>query len=185
MRSLWILQAGAIRRLLIVILLNDLVQSFSFLSRRNKPTCASLNIPLLQASSKTNKEDESTIEFQAQCGRGEDHLSAFLEEGDVVVYQTGTWFVDGVEVGDGSEPKFHYCQMETLQLVWTHNCEHGVIRGYQLDCLDSETLELSDEVVEFGPEQLIARIPVSWVQQGDGGQRAISPISLRDDLWRQ
>ena len=37
-----------------------------------------------------------------EYGRGEQHLSACLEEGDLVAYQVGTWMVDSVEVGDGS-----------------------------------------------------------------------------------
>ena len=32
-------------------------------------------------------------------GRGVDHLSAALEEGDLVLYQTGQWAVDGVAIG--------------------------------------------------------------------------------------
>ena len=126
-------------------------------------------------------DQEPTIEFQSDFGRGEAHLSAILEEGDVVVYQTGTWLVDGVEVGNGSDPELHYCRMETLQLVWTHNCEHGVIRGYELDPVGPNTLAQSDSVVEFGPEQLLARIPVVW---SEGEQRAISAVPLIDDLWR-
>jgi hypothetical protein len=56
-----------------------------------------------------------------------------IQEGDVVVYQTGTWRVDGVVVGDDTQPpSFQYCQIETIQVVWTHNCEHGVLRGIAL-----------------------------------------------------
>ena len=47
----------------------------------------------------------NSIDFQSDdthFGRGEMHLSAVLDEGDAVVYQTGTWFVDGVSVGDPS-----------------------------------------------------------------------------------
>ena len=35
----------------------------------------------------------------AEGGRGLDHLSAALEEGDLVLYQTGQWRVDGVTCG--------------------------------------------------------------------------------------
>ena len=41
----------------------------------------------------------------AEGGRGLDHLSAALEEGDLVLYQVGSWTVDGVTVGDGDEPE--------------------------------------------------------------------------------
>jgi hypothetical protein len=46
----------------------------------------------------------------------------------LVVYQTGTWTVDGVQVGDGTPPKWQYARVENVQIVSTHNCEHGVIR---------------------------------------------------------
>jgi len=121
------------------------------------------------------------IEYQAdeeKYGRGERHLSACLNEGDVVVYQGGTWLVDGVSVGDSdSNPTFHFAIVETIQLVWTHNCEHGVIRALPLKprrtrtrLVDStgeapergmtQILDIEDyELVEFGPEQLVAKLP--------------------------
>jgi hypothetical protein len=128
------------------------------------------------------------IDYQSDYGRGQDHLSAFLEEGDVVVYQTGIWYVDGVQVGnddenDGEEqPSFKWAKIDTMQVVWTHNCEHGVLRGIALyEAKDNEDdddnvgkvddttgriLRLAEsdplEFVEFGPEQLVARIPVEW-----------------------
>ena len=104
------------------------------------------------------------IEYQwddSKYGRGEMHLSAMLDVGDIVVYQTGTWLVDGVEVGDGGPPDFQYGLVETIQLVWTHNCEHGVIRALPLKLLipkeenghSSSVLCLeSDDCREFGPE---------------------------------
>lgn len=136
------------------------------------------------------------IDYQSEYGRGEDHLSAILEEGDVVVYQKGTWFVDGVAVGDGSSnnnhdsdsddddgPTFQWARLDTMQVVWTHNCEHGVLRGIALreepirdnNSVKDPSTEISGtacirrvseidplEFVEFGPEQLVARVPVEW-----------------------
>lgn len=32
-------------------------------------------------------------------GRGADHISAMLQEGDIVMYQAGSWLVDNVRVG--------------------------------------------------------------------------------------
>lgn len=126
------------------------------------------------------------IEFQSDesmYGRGEMHLSAAIDMGDIVVYQTGTWFVDGVEVGDGGPPQFHYGLVETIQLVWTHNCEHGVIRALPLKQLDDGkvlTIE-EEECIEFGPEQLVAKLPLEW---DDDLQKAESSIALNDDWWR-
>jgi hypothetical protein len=122
-------------------------------------------------------------------GRGEMHLSAALEEGDVVVYQTGSWYVDGVLVGDDVPPSFDYCCVDTLQIVWTHNCEHGVIRGLKLHLSTGEesspnrlllSMDPSYEHVEFGPEQLLARIPVEWVNEKD----CRAQVEAGEDLWK-
>merc|ERR1712147_243595 len=61
-------------------------------------------------------------------GRGADHPAAFLEDGDLVAYQTGAWDVDGVAVGDG-EDEIALAFVTLVQLVFTHNCEHGWIHG--------------------------------------------------------
>lgn len=108
----------------------------------------------------------ASIDYQTE-GRGEDHLSARIDEGDVVVYQTGTWFVDGVAVGDGSDPTVAYARVDNLQIVWTHNCEHGVVRGLALELNEDGRFIEDDEGVEFGPEQLLAKIPVDWMD-GEG-----------------
>jgi hypothetical protein len=117
------------------------------------------------------------------------HLSAILEEGDVVVFQTGSWFVDGVAIGDVS-PSFEYCCIETIQLVWTHNCEHGVLRGCRLlseitddGSLISLSVDPDYDQVEFGPEQLIARIPVEWK---NGEMVMCRPLErLTGDIWNR
>ena len=103
-------------------------------------------------------------------GRGDMHLSADISEGDVVAYQSGTWYVDGSEVGDGSDPTIRYCLVDTIQIVWTHDCEHGVIRGFELDVENDSTGDTvvergscfvvnESEYVDIGPEQLLAKIP--------------------------
>lgn len=110
------------------------------------------------------------VEYQADFQRGSQHLSAFLNEGDMVAYQTGSWTVDGVTVGRSDTPTtIRWCHVDHVQIVWTHNCEHGVIRGWDYyqqpqnrdDCyhLRRDTTEM----VEFGPEQLLARVPVEWI----------------------
>lgn len=88
-------------------------------------------------------QKKATVDLQTDdtlYGRGEMHLSAALEDYDVVVYQTGSWTVDGVEVGDGSPATWRYARVENIQIVWTHNCEHGVIRGVALDPIFSQNL---------------------------------------------
>ena len=122
-----------------------------------------------------------------QFGRGDRHLSASLNEGDVVVYQKGTWLVDGVVVGDGSEPEWEYAMVETIQVVWTHNCEHGVIRALHLEFDEPEQrLQLTDplEEIEFGPEQLIARLPVTWIDESLREQATLN-VLLTHDVWKQ
>ncbi|CAH0369631.1 unnamed protein product [Pelagomonas calceolata] len=124
-------------------------------------------------------------------GRGVDHLSAALEEGDLVLYQTGQWAVDGVTIGDG-EPALAYAVVDTLQLVFTHNCEHGWIYGSALERDDSDgSLRPpdGDAFVQLGPEQLLARLDgdalgdgVSY-ELGDAGRRAVEEARVRLASW--
>ena len=137
------------------------------------------------------------IEYQADIanyGRGERHLSACLQQGDVVVYQAGQWWVDGVLVGDddssttSTSPTYHYAVVETIQIVWTHNCEHGVIGAWPLSLVRNDYDDDHDrgdststtalpsimqkfeienyEMVLFGPEQLVAKLPCR-LEEGD------------------
>jgi hypothetical protein len=141
----------------------------------------------------------SAIDYQSDAknyGRGDKHLSAALEESDVVVYQTGTWYVDGVQVGDGNPPAYHYASVDNVQIVWTHNCEHGVIRGLSLELVEHDTDGDNDgkkfqrltqmqglaRDIEFGPEQLVARIPVE--RAGDNEEDFIPYFRLTDQLWK-
>jgi hypothetical protein len=188
---LWIAVFGCFRSASVVVV----VDAFSVVLRQ--PSSSRLrrggngNPGLLFATS-------TSIDFQSAFGRGEHHLSALLEEGDVVVYQTGTWLVDGVEVGDGTEPQFHLCRIDTLQVVWTHNCEHGVLRGLQVERRTNDGSEEHDYHptklittgtttgtlidVEFGPEQLVARLPVTW--NDDDDDEGISAVPLENILWQ-
>merc|ERR1711966_355990 len=51
-------------------------------------------------------------------GRGLSHISADLKEEDVIAYQSGTWYVDGTEVGKGNV--ISICEPFTLHFhVWT------------------------------------------------------------------
>jgi ribosomal protein L27 len=142
----------------------------------------------------TASSSSSSIDFQSdstQFGRGDYHLSASLQEGDVVVYQTGTWLVDGVEVGSGTPPTLQYAKIEAIQLVWTHNCEHGVLRGIEVNIDTDIDIDIADPSriitpteplveVEFGPEQLVARIPVKWNEQKDEG---VSEVWFEDSMF--
>ena len=124
-------------------------------------------------------------------GRGVDHLSAQLAEGDLVLYQTGQWAVDGVAIGDG-EPALAYAVVDTLQLVFTHNCEHGWIYGSALERDGSDGALRppdGDAFVQFGPEQLLARLDgealgdgVSY-ELGDAGRRAVEEARVRLASW--
>lgn len=156
----------------------------------------------------------SNIDFQSdgrRYGRGDMHLSADLSEdgSEVVVYQAGQWEVDGVVVGDDTEPPtYRYARVESIQLVWTHNCEHGVIRGAPMVLVEQEDMEegsafgdgksqvlvedpaYSDyELVEFGPEQLVARLPVRWQSEDgedeEGRRKCVLLARVSDSLWRE
>jgi hypothetical protein len=111
----------------------------------------------------------ASIELQHDSyGRGNQHLSYDLEEGDVVAYQTGTWLVDSVEVGDGSPAKLNFARVDVVQINWTHNCEHGMVHGTALhlaegrNCLELDESNDEDGQIQFGPEQLIGRFPCTW-----------------------
>lgn len=136
------------------------------------------------------QKQDATIDLQSDetmFGRGEHHLSASLQDDDVVVYQTGTWLVDGVEVGQGTRAEYKISRVENVQIVWTHNCEHGVIRGILLDPVfdnDNDVMpsfQVTDKQIEFGPEQLLARIPVEWNDAFDEGQ---SLAAFDESMWK-
>jgi hypothetical protein len=139
------------------------------------------------SSSSGDGSSTNTIAYQINYGRGHAHLTADLQQGDVVVFQTGTWYVDGVEVGDGGPPDWEYCLVDTIQIVWSHNCEHGVVRGFALQLQeDKKTLTVKndyDTMIDFGPEQLVARIPVeSSTQENNDAFQSL--VSLSNDLWK-
>ena len=106
-------------------------------------------------------------------GRGADHPSAFLEDGDLVAYQAGAWDVDGVAVGDG-EPEIALAFVTLVQLVFTHNCEHGWIHGVAATC-EAGVATATDDELQFGPEQLRARLAGA---AGDDGSVALDGPSL-------
>lgn len=123
------------------------------------------------------------VEWASDENRGDNHLSAFLEEGDVVLYKTGRWLVDGVEVVSptGEAEGHRLCEITAIQLVWTHNCEHGMLQGIPLALVDGggdgedphliESPESDGRGVQLGPEQLVARVgPISELgEPGNGG----------------
>jgi hypothetical protein len=61
----------------------------------------------------------AALELQQDCGRGQEHLSARLEQGDVCVYQVGSWMVDWVEVGPGELPRLLLARTDIVQINWT------------------------------------------------------------------
>ena len=149
-----------------------------------RTTSTTLNMDI---SDENNEALECDIDYQSDSskfGRGEMHLSAVLEERDIVVYQIGTWEVDGVEVGDGKPASYEFCAVETMQIVWTHNCEHGFIRGLAVN-IDSDSSKLKVitplQFVDFGPEQLVARLPVEWIDDEEALLRTSLPSSLREN----
>ena len=90
----------------------------------------------------------SAVDLQRDCGRGQEHLSARLEEGDVCVYQVGTWMVDNVPVGPGDPPRLLLARVDCLQINWTTDCEHGRILATAVSRRDGDALRI-DEDVEF------------------------------------
>ena len=121
--------------------------------------------------------------YQADFGRGKQHLSFDLQEGDVVAYQVGTWLVDNVEVGDGSPARLLFARVDCLQIVWTHACEHGYVLGTAMELdNDSQRAHIEEEHdIQFGPEQLVALLPATWNDDGTTAQLK-SPLPPVDDL---
>ncbi|QDZ24411.1 hypothetical protein HOP50_13g69490 [Chloropicon primus] len=111
------------------------------------------------------------VDWARDYGRGEAHLSADCDEGDVVAYLTGQWEVDGVLVGDEeADPKVELMVLDHLQVVWTHNCEHGQCRGWALAVSPGGGVEVTgrEDLVQCGPEQLVARLGCRWKDEDTG-----------------
>lgn len=141
--------------MLVLMLLYAIVPSLSFLVAPLQGASTRLYVQKIDRQSDNNK-----------YGRGIEHISADLNEGDVIAYQDGTWYVDGTEVGNGSPAIVRYLKVDTVQIVWTHDCEHGLVYGFDVKC-DSvikkggEFIIQEDNYVQCGPEQILCRIPVS------------------------
>ena len=154
-------------------------------------------------------DNNPTIDRQSnksKYGRGITHLSADLIEGNAIAYQDGTWYVDGSEVGDGSGPIVKYAIVDTIQIVWTHDCEHGFIRGFEImvengnengqhEKVQNEgsgggdfgtgalvakgsNFVITSEYIQLGPEQLLARLPTLTSLQKDGDVEREAVVSL-------
>ena len=128
----------------------------------------------------------SAVDLQRDCGRGQEHLSARLEEGDICVYQVGTWMVDNVPVGPGDPPRLLLARVDCLQINWTTDCEHGRILATAVSTREGDALRIDEDVefagIEFGPEQLIARVPVAWADEYAGTLLAPLPDMLAASL---
>ena len=131
-------------------------------------------------------ECASAVELQSDCGRGVAHLSFRLEEGDVCVYQVGTWHVDWSEVGSGAPPRLLLVRVDCLQLNWTHDHEHGLITATAINKIDGSEVRVDEDepygAVAFAPEQLIARVPATWEDDFVGTLLAPLPSRLPASL---
>lgn len=94
-----------------------------------------------------------------------------------------------------------YCKVDTLQILWTLNCEHGFIQGISFDklCGSDDNIEEEEksnvwshivscwttpdgdfEFVKFGLEQLLAWLPVEWLH--DNRERGYFDVTLPKEL---
>ena len=119
------------------------------------------------------------MELQATTGgRGLYHLVAQLEDGDFVMYQEGSWCVDSVVVGPGDPPRLRAAMVDCVQVKCTQTCEHGVVHAFDAEVVDGAIVcHEGAEEIDFGPEQLVARIP-----NGDGAMRM--EVDEADELIR-
>ena len=95
----------------------------------------------------------------------------------------------GVEVGPGTPPRIQLMVVDSLQIKWTHNCEHGYVRGWplSLDCAERRVVASfeGEEGIQFGPEQLVARLPCEWDDDGYAGTLlAPLPAAIKELLER-
>ena len=124
----------------------------------------------------------SAVELQQDCGRGQEHLSARLDEGDVCVYQVGTWMVDAVTVGSGKPPRLLCVRCDVIQINWTTDMEHGRIIATPISRIEGSSVHVDEDEefagVEFGPEQLVARVPADWADDYLGTLGAPLPSML-------
>jgi len=112
-------------------------------------------------------------------GRGLEHVSADLVEGDVVLYRAGSWFVDSVRVGGPSEEAFlAVAVVRSLQLVFTATCEHGYIVGDEARVDAEGRLSHEDLSCQFGPEQVVSRLFRRVVLEEDGEDERLDDASL-------
>ena len=76
--------------------------------------------------------------------------------------------------------------VDHLQIVWTHNCEHGEVRGWPLALAQDRSgqgwtaLRAGEDLVQCGPEQLVARLPARWDAGGGPGAVRVNWVSR----WR-
>ena len=106
------------------------------------------------------------------------------------VYQTGSWMVDWVVVGPGDPPRLLLARVDCLQINWTTDCEHGRIIGTAITSHNGNDLNVDEAVeyagIEFGPEQLVARVPAAWANDFQGTLLAplpaVLPASLPDSI---
>lgn len=103
-------------------------------------------------------------------------------------------FISSV-LGDGSNSVVKYLLVDTIQLVWTHDCEHGMINGFDVTAtknmdVDSDSvnsllekgnrLVVSDDYVQIGPEQVLARIPTELSGEKWGNKVVILSQAMFD-----
>ena len=128
----------------------------------------------------------SCLELQRECGRGQEHLSARVQEGDVCVYQVGTWMVDWVPVGPGDPARLLVARADVVQINFTTDCEHGRIIGTPVGALDGLELHIDEDEepggIQFGPEQLVARVPATWESDSLGRLSTELPSTLAASL---
>jgi hypothetical protein len=158
-----------------MLMLGQLVYSLVSRSMQHSPPLYRRN-PAVRAS----------VELQSDCGRGVAHLSFRLEEGNVCVYQVGTWHVDWSEVGSGAPPRLLLVRVDCLQLNWTHDHEHGLITATAINKVDGSEVRIDEDepygAVSFAPEQLVARVPATWADDFVGTLLAPLPSRLPASL---
>lgn len=91
-----------VRRLIITLTWLSWETSYAF-TNANKwmgRACYRTDNEVISSLAHDNRNVAIERQSDEKYGRGINHISADINEGDIIAYQIGTWYVDGNQVGE-------------------------------------------------------------------------------------
>ena len=131
------------------------------------------------------------LRFSNYCLGGDPHSISPSDTKNRVLVGDDNFDSHSSSTSTTTSPTYHYAVVETIQIVWTLNCEHGVIGAWPLSLVrndhddnsgDSTSTRMATttspsimqrfeianyDMVQFGPEQLVAKLPCR-LEEGNG-----------------